>query len=205
MAKGDWPQSYVYPSLALSGSAAGFLIWHVIDPAAKVDGWTITLLVIGFLPWLKTVFESIDFPGGGSVTFRRKVEAEQERQAEEIQALRFLLARFLSKPERELLQQLARGETVRFDAGADSGRSLQYVDSLRRMGMVAVKAELLEAHKRLAERGHTSMDITTLGEIFEITDSGRQYLNLLDKLPAEGGPSYPDGSELRTAPSTPPL
>jgi hypothetical protein len=94
MAKGDWPKSYVIPSLALSGTAAGFLIWHVIDPAGKVDGWTITLLVVGFLPWMRTVFESIDFPGGGSVKYLRKVAAEQERQAEDIQALRFLLARF---------------------------------------------------------------------------------------------------------------
>ena len=195
----------MYPSLALSGSAAGFLIWHVVDPAAKVDGWAITLLIVGFLPWLKTVFESIEFPGGGSVTFRRKVEAEQERQAEEIQALRFLLARFLSAPERELLQKLARGETVRFEAGADNGRGLQHVDSLRRMGMIAVKPELLETYKRLAERGHTSMDITTLGEIFQITESGRQYLTLLDKLPAGDTPSYPSGSELRTGPATPEL
>lgn len=205
MAKGDWPGSYVYPSLALSGSAAGFLIWHVVDPAAKIDGWTITLLIVGFLPWLKTVFESIDFPGGGSVTFRRKVEAEQERQAEEIQALRFLLARFLSTPERALFQKLARGETVRFEAGADNGRSLQHVDSLRRMGMIAIKPELLETYQQLAARGHTSMDITTLGEIFQITESGRQYLNLLDKLPAGDAPAYPSGSELRTGPATPAL
>lgn len=139
--KGDWPKAYVIPSLALSVTAAGFLLWHVIDPEAKVDGWTITLIVVGFLPWLRTVFESIDFPGGGSVKYLQKVEAEQERQAEDIQALRFLLARFLAKPERELLQRLASGDVVRIDTN-DNRATLQYVDSLRRMGMIAAKAEL---------------------------------------------------------------
>ncbi|GFG71481.1 hypothetical protein AWC24_04325 [Mycolicibacter senuensis] len=200
MAKGDWPKAYVIPSLALSVTAAGFLLWHVIDPEAKVDGWTITLIVVGFLPWLRTVFESIDFPGGGSVKYLQKVEAEQERQAEDIQALRFLLARFLAKPERELLQRLASGDVVRIDTN-DNRATLQYVDSLRRMGMIAAKAEL----RGSVGSGHTSMDITAVGEIFDVTDSGRQYLELLAVLPGDISQSYPDASELRTGPSTPPL
>jgi hypothetical protein len=69
--------------------AAGFLIWHVADPAARVDGWTITLLVVALLPWLGTVFESLGLPGGGNVKWR-EVKAEQMRQADDIQALRFL-------------------------------------------------------------------------------------------------------------------
>src|SRR5947208_1526348 len=107
MAKSDWPKSRVVPSIALSVGAIGFLVLHLLNPAAKVDGWTITLFVIALLPWLRTVFESVEFPGGGSVTWRRQVEAEQERQAADIQALRFLTARFLTAPEREVLQRFA--------------------------------------------------------------------------------------------------
>ncbi|MDO3129690.1 hypothetical protein P5V43_21520 [Mycobacteroides abscessus subsp. bolletii] len=204
MAKGDWPRSYVIPSLALSVTAAGFLAWHTINPGAKVDGWSVSLLVILFLPWLRTVFERIDFPGGGSVEFRREVKAEQDRQAKEIEAMRFLLARFLTPPERELLQRLADGEEVLINGGSD-GRTLSTVDSLRRSGMLAVKPELLANYRKLAERGHTSMDVSSVGEIFSVTDSGRRYLAFVAALPDQAEQSYPDGSELRTGPSTPPL
>jgi hypothetical protein len=45
-----WPTSYVVPSVVLSLTAAGLLVWHVVDHAAHIDGWAITLLVVGFLP-----------------------------------------------------------------------------------------------------------------------------------------------------------
>ena len=89
-----WPASYVVPSVVLSLTATGFLVWHVVDRAAHIDGWAITLLVVGFLPWLRTVFESIEFPGGGSVKYQ-KLEAKQEQQDDEIKALQFLVANFL--------------------------------------------------------------------------------------------------------------
>lgn len=205
MAKGDWPASYVVPSLALSLTAAGFLVAHTIHPGAKVDGWSVALLVILFLPWLRTVFESIDFPGGGSVKFRREVKAEQERQAKEIEAMRFLLARFLQKPERELLQRIAKGDEILITDGF-SDRNYRHVDSLRRMGMIALKPEHRDRYSQLvAETGQTSMDLTNVGEVYEVTNSGRKYLDLIAALPDEVEQSYPDDSELRTGPSTPPL
>ena len=74
MAKGAWPKSYVIPSLVLSATAAAFLVWRVLNPAAPVDAWTVALIVVVFLPWLRTVFESIEFPGGGSVKWREDVK-----------------------------------------------------------------------------------------------------------------------------------
>ncbi|MBN7441706.1 hypothetical protein I3U51_14365 [Mycobacteroides abscessus subsp. abscessus] len=204
MAKGDWSASYVVPSLALSLTAAGFLVAHTINPEAKVDGWTVALLVILFLPWLRTVFESIDFPGGGSVKFRREVKAEQERQAKEIEAMWFLLGRFLQKPERELLQRLAKGEEVRVTDGPGD-RLFHQVDSLRRTGMIALKPGLREQYQQLSTTtGQTSMDLTIVGDLYEISDAGRKYLDLIATLP-DVEQSYPDASELRTGPSTPPL
>jgi hypothetical protein len=205
VAKGDWPKSYVIPSLALTVTAAGFLIWHVLDPAMKVDGWAITLLIVAFLPWLRTIFESIEFPGGGSVKWRTKMEQQQEQQADDIQALQFLLARYLTKPEREVLQRLAKGEPMPIDHEGLGGPTIQYVDSLRRMGLLAVKPELLESFRRMEAKGHTSMDLSAVGEIFEITEIGRQYLDLIAKLPDDSAQTFPDGSGLRTGPSTRPL
>ncbi|BBB42642.1 hypothetical protein [Mycobacteroides abscessus] len=203
MTKGDWPTSYVVPSIALSAAAAGFLAWHTINPAAKVDGWSVALLVIFFLPWLRTVFESIDFPGGGSVKFRREVKAEQERQAKEIEAMRFLLARFLTKSERALLQQLERGEEIRLDNDPDYG-TLQLAASLRRIGMIAESPGLREKLQRLDESGHTSVNLGSVGEVFVITESGRRYLDLVATLPDEIEQPASTSSTRRTEQSSTP-
>lgn len=203
MAQERWPKSRIIPSILISVTAGGFLAWHLIDPAARVTGWTIVLLVIVFLPWLGTVFESLGF-AGANVKWRREVEEEQERQADQIETMQFLLARFLSEPERQLLLRLASGDSVQIDDGL-GGSTIQHVDKLRRMGMIAVRAELLESFGQLEARGHTSMDVSVVNEIFTVTDSGRQYLGLIAKLPPENGQIYPDGSRLRTGPSTPPL
>ncbi|ORB49411.1 hypothetical protein BST43_23400 [Mycobacteroides saopaulense] len=178
---------------------------HTITPEVKVDGWSVALLVILFLPWLRTVFESIDFPGGGSVKFRREVKAEQERQAKEIEAMWFLLGRFLQKPERELLQRLDKGEEVRVTDGPGD-RLFHQVDSLRRTGMIALKPGLREKYQQLSTTtGQTSMDLTIVGDLYEISDAGRKYLELIATLPDDIEQSYPDPSELRTGPSTPSL
>ncbi|OBK45605.1 hypothetical protein A5657_03035 [Mycobacterium kubicae] len=83
MATGDWPRSYVIPSFVLSLTAASFLLWHVLDPARKIDGWAITLLVVAFLPWLRTVFESITFlaalPSSGSERLKQSKYARQRK------------------------------------------------------------------------------------------------------------------------------
>jgi hypothetical protein len=56
--KGEWPKSYVIPSVILTLACGGLLYWHLKDPTRKVDAWAVTLLVVGFLPWLRTVFEN---------------------------------------------------------------------------------------------------------------------------------------------------
>jgi hypothetical protein len=174
MAKGEWPRSYVIPSLMLSLTAVGFLAWHVIDPARKIDGWAVTLLVVAFLPWLRTVFESITFPGGASVKWLRRVETEQERQAEEIEAIRFLLARYLTKSERELLKQLASGYPVPINS--DDSTLLKRAESLHRAGMIAGHTDFLALRKQ---------GLSTINELFNLTESGQRYLDLIAKLPAD--------------------
>jgi hypothetical protein len=185
MANRDWSKSYVIPSLALSLTAAGFLVWDVIDPTAgRVDGWTITLLVVLFVPWLRTVFETIQFPGGGSVTWRNEVEAEQERQAEDIEALRFLLTRFITESEREFLQRLATGDEIPVKVSdQNEGKALgRTLDSLRRLGMISPKPSIIET---LSADGGGSVEIKSFSELFEVSASGQQYLDLVGKLPAD--------------------
>ena len=135
VAKGDWPKSFVIPSVVLSLTAAGFLVWHVLDPAKKVDGWAITLIVIGFLPWLRTIFETVEFPGGGSVTWRKQVEAD-------IEALQFLTANFLPGAERELLQVLASGVPVPVSGGGSLKDLPKRARPLMEKGLIVVKPNI---------------------------------------------------------------
>src|SRR6185312_119759 len=102
--KREWPKSYVIPSVVLSLTAAGLLVLHVIDSARHIDAWAVMLLVVGFLPWLRTVFESVEFPGGGSIKYR-ELKAEQERQGDEIRTLQFLITYILTEPERWHLEK----------------------------------------------------------------------------------------------------
>jgi hypothetical protein len=167
-----WPTSYVVPSAVLSLTATGFLFWHMLDPAARIDGWTVTLLVVGFLPWLRTIFESIDFPGGGSVRYQ-KLEAKQERQNDEIKALQFLVANFLTGDEAKYLSIFASPGPVRFGGDNDSIRAFQAVERLKQIGLVRGKTNLNPA-------ALVNSDQTDLKVLFEITELGHQYLSLRD-------------------------
>lgn len=167
-----WAASYIIPSVVLSLAAAGFLFWHVLDPDTRIDGWAVTLLVVGFLPWLRTIFESIDFPGGGSVRYQ-KLEAQQERQDDEIKALQFLVANFLTGDEAKYLRIFASPEPVRFGGDNDSLRAFQAVERLKQIGLVRGRTNLNPA-------ALVNSDQTDLKTLFEITDLGHQYLKLRD-------------------------
>jgi hypothetical protein len=165
----EWSASYLIPSIVWSLSAAGFLVWHVRDPARHIDGWAITLLIVGFLPWLRTVFETVEFPGGGSVTWRKAVEQEQKRQAEDIDALvQFLGANFLTGREHDLLQRLARGDDIPVAGLRNVDRP---ITSLRDKALIVTKPVGVDFQP------------TTLNQTLDVTARGHQYLKLVEKLP----------------------
>ncbi|MEB3020386.1 hypothetical protein [[Mycobacterium] crassicus] len=170
--KAKWPASYVVPSVALSLTSAGFLLWHIIDRTAHIDGWAITLLVVGFSPWLRTIFESIEFPGGGSLKYQ-KLEARQEQQGDEIKALQFLVANFLTGDEAKYLLTFASPDPVRFGGDYDSAKAFEAVTRLKQIGFVRGKTDLSPA-------ALVGADQTDLKTLFEITELGHQYLKLRD-------------------------
>jgi hypothetical protein len=168
-AKTAWPLSYVIPSVLLSLGAGVLLIWHVAEPARQIDAWTVTLLVVGFLPWLRTIFETIEFPGGGSVKYR-KLKVEQERQGDEIRTLQFLTANFVTEAERWHLEKLAARAPFQLrpdmpDAFYDEIRRLRALGFIRQTGEMGVRG--------MRERQGDVKDF------FEISDRGKMYLDLL--------------------------
>lgn len=128
------------------------------------------LLIVGFLPWLRTIFERIEFPGGGSVKYQA-LEAKQQQQDHEIKALQFLVANFLTGDEAEYLQVFASPEPLTLGSDDDSTRAFQAVERLKQLGLVRGKTNLSPA----ALVGSDGSDMKVL---FEITELGDQYLDL---------------------------
>jgi hypothetical protein len=151
---------------AVSAVAAGLLIFDLAD-RGHVDGWTIALLAFAALPWFWEVIETISFPGGG-IRFRQLVDA-QERQAEDIRTLQFLIAHLLTRDERAHLDKLAA--RAPFPIAHDAPEPFfSEMHHLRALGFVT----------GLPDKGIASMR-SERGDVrnhFEITDVGREYLRL---------------------------
>ena len=50
--------------LLVSGGALAFIVGHLIWPALTVDAVTLGLIAIAVLPWLSSLIESVELPGG---------------------------------------------------------------------------------------------------------------------------------------------
>ena len=74
----------VLPTM-LSAGAVGLAAAHLIWPDLHIDTITVVLLVVATVPWLGSVFDSIELPGGGMVRYRqleqRVADAAQTAQA----------------------------------------------------------------------------------------------------------------------------
>ncbi|ALI24474.1 hypothetical protein XA26_06130 [Mycolicibacterium fortuitum] len=170
--KGAWPKSYRWPSALLSLACLVLLVWHFIDPARQIDAWTVTLLVVGFLPWLRYVFESIAFPGGGSIKFR-DLEAKQAQQQEQIDALRFVVAYFLPDEELRVLKRFVAPEPYPMDS-PEAPEFYRAKANLHGLGFIEPIADNWNE-----EFGKGPTD--DLKIFFRISDRGREFLRLREK------------------------
>jgi hypothetical protein len=58
--------------------ASALLVARIVRPQWNIDATALGFLAVAILPWLSSIFESIQFPGGGGVTFRAAVERAKE-------------------------------------------------------------------------------------------------------------------------------
>lgn len=65
-------------SILVSASALLLAILHLVFPAWAIDGRFIVLLIVAVVPWLGTMFESLEFPGGWKVKYRDLQATEQK-------------------------------------------------------------------------------------------------------------------------------
>ena len=146
--------------LTVSIGALGLLAAHLALPSIRLDAAALALLAIAVLPWISSLIESAEFPGGWKVKFR-EVEEEQNRQRGEIDTLKFLIKHFLTDDELVHLDKLAAGAPFPFrpsqffEAELRHLRSLRLIESLPNRGIRSLFAakDDVKMHFRITERG----------------------------------------------------
>ncbi len=63
--------------------AGAILIIHLLMPSFSVDAITVSLLIIGIIPWLAPLIKSLELPGGLKVEFSEDAKKSVEERAEE--------------------------------------------------------------------------------------------------------------------------
>lgn len=56
--------------IVISGISIIFIILHLFFPKVNIDGITLTLIFLSFIPWLAPLFKSLEFPGGWKIKFQ---------------------------------------------------------------------------------------------------------------------------------------
>jgi hypothetical protein len=64
----------------ISITALLIALGHVIWPNVKIDAVTLTLIAIAVLPWLGSVFKSIELPGGLKVEYQDLEKAQENAE-----------------------------------------------------------------------------------------------------------------------------
>jgi hypothetical protein len=65
----------------ISVSAVSIALGHFLWPGATIDGVTATLLLVAVLPWLQSLFKSLELPGGVKVEFQELNEVAKRADA----------------------------------------------------------------------------------------------------------------------------
>jgi len=80
---GEKSSPIAWTSVFISTGAIALAVVHVICPDFTIDSITLGLLAIAVLPWLSSLFNSIELPGGWKFEFRElKKEITQHLEAE---------------------------------------------------------------------------------------------------------------------------
>jgi hypothetical protein len=139
--------------------------WSNLEITPTVLG----LLGLAILPWLGSLLDVAELPGGWKLEFR-KVEAEQHRQRADIEALKFLVSGFVTGVEFAHLQKLAVKQPFPFTGGPETEFFLNELRRLRSLGLIS---------------NHEGKGIRALrsggGDInayFFITPRGQEYLRI---------------------------
>ena len=67
--------------IAVTIVAASLAILHLLFPMINIDLITVSLLALAVIPWVETLFKSVELPGGLKLEFQelRKIEEEAQK------------------------------------------------------------------------------------------------------------------------------
>jgi hypothetical protein len=163
-------------TLFIAGTCGILLILHL---SAKiyfgtikdgVDAVTLGLTAVGLSPWIASVLESFKF---GGVEFKF-VQQQLAKQQGDIDALRFLIANFLTFWELHHLTELAAGREFTADMEYWPDNLKAELGRLRSLGFLEPKAG-----KGLNRLFSDSGRYKNVHEYLQVTSKGRAYLTLL--------------------------
>lgn len=135
----------------------------------KVSAAVLGLVTIAALPWLASLLQSAELPGGWKLEFR-KLESEQQKQRADLDVLRFLIGGFVTDAELLHLQKLASRTPFPFVRGPETSYFLNELRRLRSLGLIESTPG---RGVRMLER-----DGGDVGQYFSVTPRGREYLRL---------------------------
>ncbi|MER6146066.1 hypothetical protein ABT174_39680 [Streptomyces sparsogenes] len=75
-----WPAMLVGACITIA--AIGLALAHILSPGTAIDGTTLTLVGVAVLPWLGSVFKSIELPGGVKAEYRERLAKVEKKVAE---------------------------------------------------------------------------------------------------------------------------
>lgn len=127
------------------------------------------LLTIAALPWLASLLQSAELPGGWKLEFR-KLESEQQRQRADLDVMRFLVSGFVTDAEMLHLRKLADRTAFPFVRGPETSYFLEELRRLRSLGLIkSARGKGVRALER---------DGGDVGDYFSVTSRGQEYLRL---------------------------
>lgn len=145
----------------------------------QIDAITLGLVAIALLPWLYTLIESAELPGGFTIRFRlRQLQGEQVRQGLELDTLKFLVTHFVSSDELRHLEKLADAREFYFEWHDDFRNEMW---RLWRHRLIKAKhGDLTLKEMESKQRGSDAR------EYFELTEAGEEYLRLARQVGSTG-------------------
>ena len=153
---------------AVSVGALALAALHHYAPKNALDGLTIGLIILAFLPWLAPIIKSIEIAGLG------KIELKVDEVKEQVESLKFLIAGFVTEHEIVHLEKLASDGPFYYERGPN--RDDRFVNEIIRLKEFGLVRKLLN---------FSLYDLPLSGDLkpyVALTDRGKQYLELRQRV-----------------------
>jgi len=160
----------------VTGVALLALFLHLLSDKTRLDTPGLVLVFLALVPWLASVISRAELPGGWKLEFQA-VKTEQRRQAQEIDALKFLVSNFLTEPECRHLEGLSSEKPYRARRDGTTSYFEMEMRRLRALGFIQGRPDqgVRSLLRAMTEASGKEVDVK---DHFEITARGRDYLRL---------------------------